>query len=117
VNDAFPAKFEIIPLDTAVAAWTMNGDTDETTHNKLVGHLEKVAMVATARGSDGVKACLLTWLRRLGHLILKTVMALAHDGASGIVIMDLPENVPGLDGCAACVTAKSVHLPHKEGCG
>jgi hypothetical protein len=58
VNDAFPAKFEIIPLDAAVAAWTTNGDTDETTHNKLVGHLEKVAMVVIARGSDGAKASL-----------------------------------------------------------
>jgi len=30
-------------------------------------------------------------------------------------ITDLPMKIPGLDACAACVAAKSVHLPHKEG--
>jgi hypothetical protein len=113
VNAVFHAKFKIIPLDAVVAAWMLNGDMDETTH-ELVGHLE-VAMVATARGSDSAKASLLTWPRRLGQPMFKTVMTSAHDRASGIVIMDLPAKVPGLDGCAACVAAKSVHLPHKEG--
>jgi hypothetical protein len=116
-NDVFPAKFEIIPPDAAVAAWTTNGDMDETTHDELVGRLENVAMVATARGPDGAKASLLTWHRRLGHPTFKTVMALARDSASGMVITDIPAKVPGLDGCAACVAAKSVHLPHKEGRG
>ena len=32
-----------------------------------------------------------------------------------MVITDLPKKIPGLDACAACVAAKSVHLPHKEG--
>jgi hypothetical protein len=117
VNDVFPAKFEIIPPDAVVAAWTTNGDMDKTTHDELVGHLENVAMVATARGPDGAKASLLTWHRRLGHPMCKMVMALACDGASRMVITDLPVKVPGLDGCAACIVAKSVHLPHKEGRG
>ena len=30
-------------------------------------------------------------------------------------ISDLPVKILGLDGCAACVVAKAVHLPHKEG--
>ena len=30
-------------------------------------------------------------------------------------ISDLPTKIPGLEACAACVLAKAVHLPHKEG--
>ena len=85
----------------------MDGDTDETTHSELVEHLEKVAMVVTARGSDGTKALLLTWHRRLGYPTFKTVMALACNSVSGVVITDLPVKVPGLGGCAACIMAKS----------
>ena len=55
------------------------------------------------------------WHRRLGHLSFKTVVALAESGADGMVITDLPKKIPGLDTCAACVAAKSVHFPHKEG--
>jgi hypothetical protein len=40
---------------------------------------------------------------------------LAQKDVSGMVITDLPAKIPGLDACAACVAAKSVHLPHKEG--
>jgi len=35
--------------------------------------------------------------------------------ADGMVITDLPKKIPSLDTCAACVAAKSVHFPHKEG--
>ena len=31
-----------------------------------------------------------------------------------MVITDLPEKLPGLDACAACIAAKAVHFPHKE---
>jgi len=84
------------------------------THNELVEHLGNVAMVASARGAEGGKATLLTWHRRLGHLSFKTVVA-SVKGVTGMEITDLPTKVPGLDACAACVAAKSVHLPHKEG--
>ena len=30
-------------------------------------------------------------------------------------ITDLPEKIPGLDACAACVAVKEVHFPYKEG--
>jgi len=51
----------------------------------------------------------------VGHLSFKTVVALVESGADGMVITDLPKKIPSLDTCAACVAAKSVHFPHKEG--
>ena len=32
-----------------------------------------------------------------------------------MLMTDLPKKIPGLGACAACVAAKSVHFPHKEG--
>jgi len=81
----------------------------------LSGRLEKVTTIASARGAEGEKATLLTWHRRLGHSSFKTVVASAKGGVIGMQITDLPMKIPGLDACAACVAARSVHLPHKEG--
>ena len=49
-----------------------------------------------------------------GHPPFKTVVELAQNRASGMVINDLPVNLPGLGASAACVVGRSVHLPHVE---
>jgi hypothetical protein len=116
VNDVYPVRLTVIPPNTALAAWTIEGDEEVPTHEELVERLEQVAMVATAKGADGTRATLMTWHRRLGHPSFKTVVALAKNGAKGMEIMDLPKTVPGLDACVACVAVKAVHFPHKEGC-
>jgi hypothetical protein len=116
VNDVYPVRLTVIPPNTALAAWTIEGDEEVPTHEELVERLEQVAMVATAKGANGTRATLMTWHRRLGHPSFKTVVALAKNGAKGMEIMDLPKTVPGLDACVACVAVKAVHFPHKEGC-
>jgi len=78
-----------------------------------VERLGKVAMVATVKGADGMRATLMTCTD--GHPSFNTVVQIAESGADGMVITDLPNKRPGLDACAACVAAKSVHFPHKEG--
>jgi hypothetical protein len=113
-NNVYPAKLKVIPPRTGLAAWTMEGDEDAT-HDELGERLATVAMVATVKGADGTRASLMTWHQRLGHPSFKTVVALAESGADGMIITDLPMKTPGLDACAACVAAKSVHLPHRDG--
>ena len=115
VNNVFPIKFNIIRPRPVLAAWTMAVNGTGPTHDELVERLGNVAMIASARGAEGEKASLLTWHRRLGHSSFKTVVASAKGGVTGMEITDLPTKTPGLDACAACVAAKSVHLPHKEG--
>jgi transposase InsO family protein len=115
VNNVYPVGLTVIPPMAGFAAWTTGSEDAEQTHEDLVGRLVKVAMVATAKGADGMRATLMTWHRRLGHPSFKTVVALARSGANGMVITDLPTKIPSLDTCAACVAAKSVHFPHKEG--
>ena len=83
VNNMYPVKFNVIPPRAALAAWTMEGGEEETTH-ELVGRLGKVTMVAMVKGADGKKATLITWHRWLGHPSFKTVVALVKNGAEGI---------------------------------
>ena len=103
VNDVYPVRLTVIPPNAALAAWTIKGDEEVPTHEELVERLEKVAMVATAKGADGTRATLMTWHQRLGHPSFKTVIALAKNGVKGMEITDLLKTVPGLDACTACV--------------
>ena len=110
--------FRFIPTKAGIAARMNTDEHSEPNHQDLIRRLEGLAMTAmtaTARDENGTAATLLTWHRRLGHPSFKTVVALARNGASGMVITDIPERIPGLDACAACIAAKSVRLPHKKG--
>jgi len=68
-----------------------------------------------AKGGDGREAFLMTWNRRLGHPAFKAVTVLAESVVDSMVIAGLLAKIPGLAAYAACITAKSAHLPHKEG--
>lgn len=68
----------------------------------------------TVEGGKGTEAVLTTWYRRLGRPPFKTVVELAQNSASGIVISELPVKILGLDACAECVVGKSVDLPRTE---
>ena len=113
VHNVYLVELRVIPQRTALVAWT--DDHRELTYLELIECLLKVAMTVTVRGGNRMEVTLMTWHRWLGHPSFKTVVVLARSGASGIVISDIPARIPGLDACAACVAAKSVHLPHKEG--
>ena len=113
VHNVYLVELRVIPQRTALVAWTDNHR--ELTYPEVVERLLKVAMTAMARGGNRMEATLMTWHRWLGHLLFKTVVALARSGTSGIVISNIHAKISGLDVCAACIAAKSVHLPHKEG--
>ena len=113
VHNVYLVELRVIPQRTVLVAWT--DDHIELTYLELVECLLKVAMTAMARGGNGMEATLMTWHRWLGHPSFKTVVVLARSSMSGIVISNIPVKIPGLDACAACIAAKSVHLPHKEG--
>ena len=114
VKNIYLVELEMIPCGTSLVTWREDTTLD-LTEDALMDYLQHVVMSATARGGNGREVSLLTWHHRLGHCSFKTVVDLAQGGVSGIVISDLPVNIPGLNTCAACVAAKSVHLLHKEG--
>jgi transposase InsO family protein len=115
VNNVYPMALKVVPPKAGLAAQTNIGGGADPTHEELVDGLQKVVLAATAKGGDGMEATLMTWYRPLGHAAFKTILELAQMGASGMVITDVPAKIPNLDACAACVAAKSVHLPHQEG--
>ena len=112
-NNVYPARLKVISPRTGLATWT-EGEEDAT-HDESGERLATVAVVAAAKGGGGTRTSLMTWDQWLGHPSFKTMVALAESGADGIIIMDLLRETAGLDGYAACLAAKSVHLPHREG--
>jgi len=116
-NKVYPAELGSVASGAGLAGWTTDSREGESTYQELLECLGKVAMTATVRGGSGPKASLLTWYRWLGHLSFTTIMELAQGGASGMEINDVLARIPGLDACSACIAAKMVHLPHKEGRG
>jgi hypothetical protein len=81
----------------------MKTDDDvEPTHEELIKCLASIALSATAKRADSMKASLLSWHRRFGHPSFKTEVELAKYGANGILITDLSLKIPSLDACAAC---------------
>ena len=94
VNNLYPVKLDIVQLKPALAAWTMECYKAEPALEELVDRLEKVAVVAMARGPDGKSASLLTWHQRLAF---KTMVTSAWKGVCGMEVVDLPAKIPGLD--------------------
>ena len=111
VNHVCPIRLNVKPPKAALTAWMTEGDDEEPIYGELVERLEEVALVATAKGADGIRVTRMTLHRCLGHPSFKTVVALTENGANGMVIT---ERITGLDTCAACVAAKAVHFPHKD---
>ena len=87
-NNVYPVKLNIAHLSPVLAAWAVEG-VAEPAPDELAERLEKVAMVATAKGPDGKRALLMTWHWWLGHLSFKMVVASAKKGVSGMEISDL----------------------------
>ena len=113
VHNVYLVELRVIPQRTVLVAWTDNHR--ELIYPELVECLLKVTMTVMARGGNRMGAMLMTWHRWLGHPLFKTVVVLVRSSMSRIFISDIPVKIPGLDACAACIAAKSVHLPHKEG--
>ena len=93
----------------------MEGEED-VAHDELGERLATVAMVGTAKGTNGTRVSLMAWHRWLGHPSFKTVVALAESGADGMAITDLPTKTPGLDACCSKVSTPTAQGRTKS-CG
>jgi hypothetical protein len=92
----------------------MDEGGSEAKQDRLMTSWLSISVRLRFDGCHGERATLLTRHRRLGHLPFKMS---ARSGVSGMEVMNLPQKIPGLDACTACIATKSVHLPHKEGRG
>ena len=88
-----------------------NEDSDEALHNCL----ENWRMVALNAAEDPKAISLFDWHRRMGHRSMKTIASMANGAVTGMVLKDVPEDIPKLDMCASCTLTKLQHLPFKTG--
>ena len=68
--------------------------------------------------STEVKSCedsLYNWHQRMGHHSMKTIINMANGAVMGMVLEDVPKDIPKLDSCPSCTLAKAQCLPFKEG--
>jgi len=111
-NNVYRVKLTVIAADSGFAAWLGEEVRKDQTPKDVAKQIDNHTLVATAKGGRSSDASLLTWHRRLGHPSFKAVVELSRGGVSGMVITDVPEKIPSLDSCAACVTGKLLHLLH-----
>lgn len=111
-NNIYLVKLTVIAPDSGFAAWLGEEVGKDQTPEDVIKQINNYALVAMEKGGRSSNMSLLTWHRRLGHPAFKAVVELLR-GVSRMVITDVPEKIPGLDSCTACVAGKSLHLPHK----
>src|SRR5258706_5719515 len=58
---------------------------------------------------------LYNWHRRMGHRSMKTIVDMANGAVTGMVLKDVPGDIPKLDSCPSCALTKAQHLPFKTG--
>jgi Integrase core domain len=79
-----------------------------------LGPLENVS-TAFSSAEEIKSVSPIEWHEQMGHCSMRVVKEMADGAATGIAINDLPENMPTLDNCMACVMSKSKRLPFKTG--
>jgi len=72
-------------------------------------------LVAFKTGEESNAISLFDWHRRMGHHSMKTIVDMANGAVTGMVLKDIPDNLPRLDTCHSCALTKSQRLPFKTG--
>ena len=117
-NNIYLVKLTVIAPDSGFAAWLGEEVGKDQTPEDVIKQINNYALVAMEKGGRSSNVSLLTWHRRLGHPAFKAVVELLR-GVSRMVITDVPEKIPGLDSCTACVAGKSCicHTRGEQGHG
>ncbi len=85
-------------MDEALLQCLEHGDTAFSTEEKLN------------------EVSLYNWHRRMGHCSMKTIVNMANSAVMGMVLKDIPGDIPKLDSCPSCALMKAQCLPFKTGC-
>ena len=88
--------------------------SDEELHERLqYGDEHPQSAFSTGEKSDAIGVY--DWHRRIGHRSMKTIVDMANEVVTGIVLKDVPENPPKIGSCPSCVLTKAQRLPFKTG--
>ena len=88
--------------------------SDDLLHKRLTLKSESPA-VAFSTGEKEKPVSLYNWHRRMGHRSMKTIVDMAKGAVTGMVLKDVPEDIPKMDSCPSCALTKSRHFPYKDG--
>ena len=100
-NGVYPTTLQTIYPDFGLVAGEPDL-ADEALHQRLE-HGEKA--LVTGDKSDGNSVY--DWHRSMGHRSMKTIVDMANGAVTGMVLKDVPEDVPKLDSCPSCALTKA----------
>ena len=88
--------------------------SDDLLHERLVLKCE-CPDTAVSTGKNKEPVSLFNWHRRMGHHSMKTIVDMAKGAVTGMVLEDVPRDIPSIDTCPSCTLTKSRRFPYKDG--
>lgn len=108
-NGVYPTTLKTIYPDLGLIA----GEPDLSDEALLQRLEHRNTAFGTEEKSDDVS--LYNWHRRMGHRSMKTIVDMANGAVTGMVLKDVPGDIPKLDSCPSCALTKAQRLPFKDG--
>ena len=112
-NGVYPTTLHTIYPNFGLIAGTPDV-TDEALYLRLE-HGDGNPMTAFSTGEKSDAIGVYDWHRRMGHRSMKTIVDMANGAVTGMVLKDVPKDVPKLDSCPSCALTKAQRLPFKTG--
>ena len=88
--------------------------SDDQLHEHL-GHGDQDLLRVFSTGERSDEISVYDWHCRMGHCSMKTIVNMANSAVTGMVLKDIPADLPKLDSCLSCALAKAQCLPFKIG--
>jgi transposase InsO family protein len=115
-NEVYPVNLQTVYPHVSLNACEIgeNETTDEWLHSRLE-HQRENPLVALSTGEGTTAVSLYDWHRRMGHRSMQTIADMANGAVTGMVLEDVPHDLPRLYACHSCALTKSQRLPFKTG--
>ena len=115
-NGVYPLTLQMIyPNFSLITNEADEGVLDDQLHECL-GHGDQDLLRAFSTGERLDEISIYDWHHRMGHCSMKTIVDMANGAVTGMVLKDVPADLPKLDSCLSCTLAKAQCLPFKTGC-
>jgi len=113
-NNTFTVTLRTTYPDHGLLAREDSEVSDDLLHERLALKCE-YPDTAFSTGENKEPVSLFNWHRRMGHRSLKTIVDMAKGAVTGMVLKDVPKDIPSMDICPSCALTKSRHFPYKDG--
>jgi len=112
-NNTFTVTLQMTYPDHGLLACEESEVSDDLLH-KCLALKCKYPDTAFSTGENKELVSLFNWHQRMGHHSLKTIVVMAKGAVTGMVLKEIPKDIPSMDICPSCMLMKSWHFPYKD---